>query len=133
MTLYLLLPPIGTPTNITICYDPISSIQYIPQIPSKSPIDDQFHMDTLRNIYVVEIDNEETDFATTNVHILGYKKKRAISSSINITLSPKHPSALTSLEEHCDFFDQGRPMIEPYTHHHTLFSTTTPVEPSNFV
>ena len=45
LTLEVLLPPSGTPMNITILDDTIFSIPYISQVPSTSPISDQFTMD----------------------------------------------------------------------------------------
>ena len=47
----------GNPMNITILDDTIFSIAYISQVTSASPISDQFPMDILQNIYVVEVDN----------------------------------------------------------------------------
>ena len=46
LTLEVLLPPSGTPMNITILDDPIFSIPYVPQGHSTSPISDQFTMYT---------------------------------------------------------------------------------------
>ena len=60
------------------------------------------------------------------------KQKRARSSSITITLAWQHISTITSLEENRTFFYQGRPLLEPDTHHREVFSTTTPDKPSNF-
>ena len=60
--------------NITIIDDPISYIPYISQVPSISPIADQFPMDSYRNIYVVAIDNEDISPASSSVQLLRYKK-----------------------------------------------------------
>ena len=59
-----------------------------------------------------------------------YEKKRAISSSVRITLTRPHPSAITSLEERFTFFDQCHPILETAIHYHEVLSTTTTVEPS---
>ena len=56
-TMELLLLISGTPNNITILYDSISSIPYISQVPSSYPISDQFPMSTHCNIYMIAIDN----------------------------------------------------------------------------
>ena len=51
---------------------------------------------------------------------------------MTLTLVWSHPYALTSLEEHRAFFDQGRPLLEPTIHHHEVFSTITPEKHSIF-
>ena len=76
--------------------------------------------------------NHEPSVASTAVQLIRDKKKRARSSSVTITLACIHPSTLTSLEENRAFFDQGRPLLEPDTHYHEVFSTTTPDKTSNF-
>ena len=76
--------------------------------------------------------NHEPSVASTVVQLIRDKQKRAISSSVTITLDQRHPSTLTSLEENRAFFDQGLPLLEPDTHHHEFLSTTTPDKPSNF-
>ena len=45
LALELLLPPNGTPMNIIILDDNIYCIPYISQVPSTSPIADQFPME----------------------------------------------------------------------------------------
>ena len=70
LTLELLLPPSGIPTNMHILDDTISSISYISQVTSTPTISDQFSMDTRRNIYVVSIDNYDPDLDTKPVQIL---------------------------------------------------------------
>ena len=84
--------------NTTILDDPIYSIHYISQVPSTSPISEIFPIDTRRKIYVVAIDNEEPSLASTSVQLIQYKQKCAISSSVMITLSWRHTSAIASLE-----------------------------------
>ena len=98
LTLELLLPPSGTPMNINILYDPIFSIPYIHQLPSTSPIYDQFTMDNLSNNYVIAIDNEDPSLDTTDVQRIQDKQKGSISSSVIITDTQQRPSALTSLK-----------------------------------
>ena len=75
LTIELLLPPNGTPMNITILNDTISYILYISQLPSMSPIADKFTMDSRRNIYVVAIDNEDPLIASSAVQLLRDKQK----------------------------------------------------------
>ena len=70
MTLKLLLPPSGTPMNITIFNDPISSIPDISQVPSTSLITDQFPMDACHDIYVVAFEDEGGGITTTSSRIL---------------------------------------------------------------
>ena len=74
MILEPLLPPSGTPMNITMLDYTISSIPYISQVPSTSPISDKFPMDNWRNIYVVAIYNEDPAPATTDVQLLQDKQ-----------------------------------------------------------
>ena len=81
---------------------------------------------------MVAIDNEEPVLSVKAFPILWDKQKRARSSYGKITLDWWRPYALTSLEEHCAFFDQDRPILEPSIHHQKFFSTTSHVEPSNF-
>ena len=69
----LLLTPSGTSIKTTFLDDNISSITYISQVPSASPITDQFTMDTCRNICVVDIDNEQTYLAYSAVQLLRKK------------------------------------------------------------
>ena len=59
------------------------------------------------------------------------KQKRSTSFYVILTLYRRHPTELTALEEQHYFFDKGRPFSDPTTHHHELFSTTTPDKPSN--
>ena len=87
-------------------------------------------MDTRHNIYVLAIDNYEPALYETAVQIL--QDKHAWYSYDKITLTWQCPSALTSHEEHLNFFDQVHPILEPVIQHHEVFYTTTPVEPSNF-
>ena len=61
--------------NITILYCTISSITYILKSPSTPPITEQFLIYTRRNIYVIAIENEDPDLATTAVRIIQDKKK----------------------------------------------------------
>ena len=49
LTLDLLIPPRGNPTNITILYEPIYNIPYIPKTPPDSPIYNHLRMDTCRD------------------------------------------------------------------------------------
>ena len=74
MTLELLLPRIGTPTKTNILNDPISSIPYISQVPPTSPITDQFNIDTHQNMYVADIDKNDTALSKTSAQILRDKK-----------------------------------------------------------
>ena len=50
-----------------------------------------------------------------------------------ISLERKHPSDLTSLEEHHAFSDQGCPLLEHNICHYEVFSDITPEKPSNFI
>ena len=118
--------------NITILDDTISSIPYISQVSSTSSIADQFTMDTLQNIYVVAIDNEEPAIATTAVQLLQDKQKCVRSSSVMTTIDWQRPYVITYFEEHRALFDQGCPILEPDLHHHEVFSTNNPDKPSNF-
>ena len=61
--------------KITIIDYHISYIIYISQVPSTSPIVDQFYMDACRNIYAVAIDNEEPLPDSTSVQMLRGKQK----------------------------------------------------------
>ena len=124
LTLKLLLPSSGIHMNIIILDDHISYIPYIFQVPSTSPISDQFTMNTCRNSYVVAIDNEYPSLAYSSVQLLCDKQKRSRSSSVRLTLDRSHLSTLTSLEEHCTFFDQCGPLLEPTICHH-FFSPFT--------
>ena len=49
------------------------------------------------------------------------------------TLDQYYLSSLTTLEEHRNLFNQGHPILEPEIWHHEVFSTTTPLEHTNFV
>ena len=89
-------------------------------------------MYTRRTIYVASIFNDEPALVKTDVQVLPDKQKRARSSSVMITLSQRHPSALTSLEEQRALFDQCRNLLEPAIHHHEALSTKTPDKPSIF-
>ena len=118
--------------NITILDYTIFSIPYISQKTSTSLITDQFLLDTRQNIYVVAIVSEDNSFASTDVQVDWGKQKHARSSSVTLTLSQRHPSALISFEEHQDLFDQVRPLLEPTFHHHEVLSNGDPEKPSNF-
>ena len=119
--------------NIIVLDYPISYIPWIYQVPSTSPISDQFPMDSCRNIYVVFIYNEEISLESAAVPLLQYKLKQDIFSYVTLSLDQRHPSELASPEEHCALFDQGYPRLEPNTHHHEVLSTTTPKKHFNFV
>ena len=80
---------------------------------------------------MVAIDNEDPSLAFSAVQLLQDKNK-SISSSVMLTLYRAHSSAIISLEEHCAFFDQGRPLKEPTIRHHEFFPTIIPEKPSNF-
>ena len=118
--------------NIAVLDYPISYIPYTSQVPSTSPIYDQFPMYTHRTIYVVSIDNEEIALSRTAVHLIRDKQKRAGSSSAKVTLAQKRPSALTSLDKHHALFDQSYFILDHVIHCHEVYSTDTPLEPSNF-
>ena len=64
-----LLPHSGTPMNITTLGIPISSIPYMAQLTSTSPIVDQLPTDTQRKIYIVEIYNEDPSLTESEVWI----------------------------------------------------------------
>ena len=104
LTLERLLLPSGTPTNITILDDSISSIHCISQLPSMSLISDQFPMDNHQNIYILPIEYEEHPLASSSIQIIQVKQKIARYSSVMLTLVQRHSSALTFLEEHRIFF-----------------------------
>ena len=57
LNLEIPLHPSGSPVNITILDDHISSITYISQVPSTSPINDQFPLDACQKLFMVVIDN----------------------------------------------------------------------------
>ena len=103
--------------NTTFFDDSISSILYISQVPSTSPIADHFSMYNRHNIYLVAVVNKDPNLSTIDVQLLTDKKKRSRYSSVKITLSLRCPSALTSLKEHRAFFDQGRTILEPAINH----------------
>ena len=83
-------------------------------------------MDTRQKIYVTAIGNEDSVHAKTAVCILWDRKKYARSSCLNITLSQRHPSALTSLEGHQAFLGQFHPIMESNIQHHK-FSPAPPL------
>ena len=89
-------------------------------------------MDISRDIYVASIDNEEPALSETAVQILQNRQKITTAFSANITFSQQHNSSLTYLKEHHAFFDQGRPILDPSSHHHEVFPTTTLEEPNDF-
>ena len=66
-------------------------------------------MDTRRKIYVVAIDYNDPSLASTDVQLIQDKQKRSRYSSVIITLAQRHPSAITSIEEHHALFNQGLP------------------------
>ena len=98
-----------------------------------SSITDQFTMGSHINIYVVSIGNEDPSLESYAVQLLWDKPKRAISSSMTLTLSLIHSSLLTSLEENCALFNQYSPLLEPTTDHHEVFTINNPDKLSNFV
>ena len=70
LTLDLLLPHSITPMNITVLDYLSSSIPFIYQSTSTSPIVDQFPTDNRLNIYFIYIDNEGPTLTATAVQIL---------------------------------------------------------------
>ena len=96
------------------------------------PTADKFPMDALRNIYIVSLNNDDTSLASTAVQLIRDKQKRAISSSVILTLAQRHPYALTSLEKIRAIFEQGRFLLEPTIRYHEVFYTIIPEKPSNF-
>ena len=89
-------------------------------------------MDTCCNIYMLAICNKEPVLATTAIQSLQDKKKLARSSSIMIALAQRHPSGLTSFEEHHAFFDQVLTLLEPAIQHNEVFYNNPPDKIINF-
>ena len=106
--------------NITILDYHISYISYITQLPSMSPIEDQFATDARRNVYVVAIYNEDPLSVSTTVQLLRDKQKRDRLSYLTPTLTWRHPSTIILLEGNCDFFYHSHPLLEPNIYHHEI-------------